>query len=221
MRSPFPGMDPYIESCGLWEDFHQNLMGEVYGSVARAVPERYVVRFGERSYVILVVEAEFRESFVEISLVRPERCLVTTIEVLSPSNKRFDSDGWHRYARKRQAHLEGKANLVEIDLLRGGLRMPMETDWPASPYYVLVCRTAEAPSCTVWPAFFHRPRPKLLVPLAPPDEDIILPLQPMVDAVYERSRYRVDISYHQPCRPPLDPSEVEWLQQRLCATAFD
>lgn len=22
MKSPFPGMDPYIEACGLWEGFH-------------------------------------------------------------------------------------------------------------------------------------------------------------------------------------------------------
>ncbi len=21
MKSPFPGMDPYIDACGLWEDF--------------------------------------------------------------------------------------------------------------------------------------------------------------------------------------------------------
>ena len=28
MKSPFPGMDPYIESCGLWEDFHYGLVGD-------------------------------------------------------------------------------------------------------------------------------------------------------------------------------------------------
>ena len=29
MRSPFPGMDPYIEACGLWGDFHQDLIGAI------------------------------------------------------------------------------------------------------------------------------------------------------------------------------------------------
>ena len=26
MKSPFPGMDPYIEACGLWGDFHSHLI---------------------------------------------------------------------------------------------------------------------------------------------------------------------------------------------------
>ena len=29
MRSPFPGMDLYIEESGLWEDFHQDLMRDI------------------------------------------------------------------------------------------------------------------------------------------------------------------------------------------------
>jgi hypothetical protein len=29
MRSPFPGMDPYIEASGVWEDFHHNLITEI------------------------------------------------------------------------------------------------------------------------------------------------------------------------------------------------
>ena len=29
MKSPFPGMDPYIEACGLWGDFHHELISEI------------------------------------------------------------------------------------------------------------------------------------------------------------------------------------------------
>ena len=29
MKSPFPGMDPYIEACGFWEDFHHGLIEQV------------------------------------------------------------------------------------------------------------------------------------------------------------------------------------------------
>src|SRR5260370_8570205 len=53
MRSPFWGMDPYIETCGLWEDFHHNLITEIQEALAAVVPERYVVRAGERSYIVL------------------------------------------------------------------------------------------------------------------------------------------------------------------------
>ena len=53
MNSPFPGMDPYIEGMGLWEDFHHNLITEIQGAISAALPDRYVVRTGERSYVVL------------------------------------------------------------------------------------------------------------------------------------------------------------------------
>ena len=54
MKSPFPGMDPYIEACGLWGDFHHDLISEIKHALAEAAPERYLVRAGERSYVVLV-----------------------------------------------------------------------------------------------------------------------------------------------------------------------
>src|SRR5688500_14024887 len=54
MSSPFPGMDPYIEECGLWEDFHPHLIEKIYEHLADVVPSRYLVRTGERSYLVLV-----------------------------------------------------------------------------------------------------------------------------------------------------------------------
>jgi hypothetical protein len=57
MKSPFPGMDPYIEECGLWADFHDDLVGEIKRALAAVLPERYLVRTGERSYVVLAESA--------------------------------------------------------------------------------------------------------------------------------------------------------------------
>ena len=54
MRSPFPGMDPYIEACGLWGDFHSHLIEKIGEKLADVAPEHYLVRTGERSYVVLV-----------------------------------------------------------------------------------------------------------------------------------------------------------------------
>jgi Protein of unknown function (DUF4058) len=265
MASPFPGVDPYIEACGLWEDFHAKLIAEIERALAPVLPKRYVVRAGERSYVVLapgaggaehpmepdipvvvrwpggrhqkktpgtavaepptapegpramlaLVESEFRETFLEIRELNPQHRLVTSIEVLSPSNKRQDSPGWAQYLRKRQALLAGHANLLEIDLLRCGQRMPMGDDWPDSPFYLLVAHKEESPRCAVWPAHFRYPLPEIPVPLAPPDHDVSLNLQPLIEAVYVRSRYDQDIDYRQPLRPPPSAEEAAWLKQHL------
>jgi len=241
MRSPFPGMDPFIESFGLWGDFHSKLIGELERSLSSLVPDRYVVRTGERAYVAIggpggdeghefqpdvalapergpeaggstiaatpgagepevapvlmlaQLQAEFREVFLEIHQTDPELRLVTGIELLSPSNKRRGTKGWRLYNRKRQTYLRGLAHFVELDLLRRGRRMPMAGRWPDSPYYLLVCRNEEAPRCTVWPAHFLRSLPPLSIPLAAPDPDITLALQPLVEAVYARSHYDRDL----------------------------
>ena len=162
-----------------------------------------------------LVKAEYREPYLEIRQVNPEHKLVTGIEVLSPSNKRYGSKGWRLYARKRLAYLGGRANFVEIDLLRRGRRMPMASKWPASPYYLLVCRKKKAPRCAVWPAGCMEPLPPIPIPLAAPDPDLSLDLQPLVEAIYARSRYERDIDYRRPLAQPLGPAEQAWLDERL------
>jgi hypothetical protein len=219
MKSPFPGMDPYIEANGLWEDFHAKLIGEIERGFSPAVPERYSVRLGERAYVVLADSefktTEYRETFIEIYESSPEQRLVTVIEVLSPSNKRYGTPAWELYQRKRQALLMGGANFVEIDLLQGGKRMPMLDPWPSSPYYILVARRENAANCRVRPAHFRRPSPSLSIPLAKPDPDVMLPLQPMIETIYARARYYRDIDYSKPVSPPFSPEEAAWLQQQL------
>ncbi len=260
MKSPFPGMDPYIEACGLWEDFHSHLIEKIHDLLAATVPEHYIVRTGERAYVVLAetegkdehsfqtdvgvttrtppppksaqgevaleepategepltlraqIATEYRETFIEIYELRLERRLITCVEVLSPSNKREDSLGWEQYLRKRQGLLLGTASLVEIDLLRGGQRLPMVDPWPRCPYTLLVARRERAPYCRVWPAYYHRPLPAIPVPLSKPDPDVSVDLQPLVEAIYARSRYDRDIDYTRPLAP-LQPEEVAWFQQ--------
>ena len=63
-------------------------------------------------------------------------------------------------------------------------------------------------------AHFLRPLPPIPTPLAPPDPDITLSLQPLVERVYARSYYDRDIDYRQPLHPPLNPAEAAWLEER-------
>ena len=268
MKSPFPGMDPYIEASGLWGDFHSHLIEKIGEKLADVAPQHYLVRTGERSYVVLVeseakksysflpdvrvsaprgrkktskkggtalaersgeaepvtmrafIQEEHREAFIEIYEANPDQRLVTSIEVLSPSNKRPGTEGWELYQRKRQSLLLGNVSLVEIDLLRGGQRMPMLDAWPESPYTLLVAR-ARADLCRVWPAHYRRPLPRIPVPLAKPDPDIPLDVQPMIDEIYDRFRYARSIDYRKPLNPPLDAAETGWLKQRLQSKRSD
>jgi hypothetical protein len=184
--------------------------GEARSSTPIASPSET----GEMTIQAFVIE-EHREAFIEIFEDDPDRQLVTCIEMLSPSNKRKKSRGRKLYLRKRQSLLLGTANLVEIDLLRGGHRMPMLGEWPDSPYTLLVCRQHRAPYCSVWRAHYREPLPVLPIPLLYPDPDIRIDLQPLIAAIYTRSRYQRDIDYRKPLDPPLPEADAAWLLKRL------
>ncbi len=152
------------------------------------------------------IQEEHREAFIEIYDANPSQRLVTSIEVLSPSNKRPGTEGWELYQRKRQSLLLGDVSLVEFDFLRGGQRMPMLDPWPECPYTLLVAR-AKTQLCRVWRAHHLRPLPPIPVPLTKPDQDIHLDIQPMIGEIYQRFRYRRSIDYAKPLSPPLDDAE--------------
>src|SRR5581483_2259371 len=163
------------------------------------------------------IAEHFRETFLEILEPRADEPLVTCIEVLSPSNKRRGGEGWELYLRKRQALLLGQANLVEIDLLRGGTKFPMRGPWPDSPYTLLVCRQPSAPTCKVVKALYRKRLLPLSIPVRPPDPDVTIDLQPMIELIYEVSRYDVTIDYRKPLDPPLPPEDAAWLAEALKA----
>lgn len=64
MPSPFPGMAPYIEACGLWGDFPDRLIGELERTLAAALPPRYVTRIRERTYIEWSVRGKTRRKRV-------------------------------------------------------------------------------------------------------------------------------------------------------------
>jgi hypothetical protein len=72
----------------------------------------------------LAMPVERREAYLVVCL-RETMEVVTILETLSPGNKRPDGDGRREYLEKRDAVLQSPTNLVELDLLRGGRRLPM------------------------------------------------------------------------------------------------
>ncbi len=51
-RSPFPGMDPYLESPAHWADFHARFINAVADAINDRVPDRYVARINEHVMAI-------------------------------------------------------------------------------------------------------------------------------------------------------------------------
>lgn len=160
------------------------------------------------------IEVE-RESYLEIR-DRQTRELVTVIELLSPSNKKRGTDR-DQFLAKRAALLDSDAHYVEIDLLRGGPRLPAE-GLPPCDYYALVSRTHERPAVDIWPCRLRQSLPTILIPLRAPDPDISLDLQAVVQAAYETGAYDYYLYENFP-QPPLSVEDQAWADELIKAAA--
>jgi hypothetical protein len=140
--------------------------------------------------------------------------VVTVIEVLSPSNKRRNGDGRREYLTKRVEILSSPTHLVELDLLRGGMRLPVVGALPPGDYYAIVSRVKRRPRCEVYAWTLRDSLPSIPIPLKPGDDDAIVPLQEVFDTVYQRARYDLSIKYDATLDPPLNESELELMTQQ-------
>ncbi len=160
------------------------------------------------------LEVEVRLVNVEVRQTGTNK-LVTAIEILSPVNKRSGPQR-EKYLRKRQELFRSDVHVMEIDLLRGGKRSPLEVSPPASPYYVTLGRANNRPQIDVWPIQLTDRLPRLPIPLMRPDPDVVLDLGVVVHEVYERGAYAKRIHYAQPVPPPeLTPEQQAWVTQLL------
>jgi hypothetical protein len=152
-----------------------------------------------------------RHSYLEIR-DREDRQLVAVLELLSPANKYAGPDR-EQYLAKRRQLLRSRAHLVEIDLLRGGPRMPLE-DLPDCDYCVLVSRAEERPRVGAWPLRLRDRLPVIPVPLRAPDPDARLDLQELLHRVYDGAGYGNYIYSGTP-HPRLPPADAARARQFL------
>lgn len=245
MPSPFPGMDPYLEGSfwsplhhSLAEEILRQLAPRLRPRYVALPEERFVVEIQDaRSHIYPdggVTSSEVAEPGghrlpLQLATVVPspvplvtveirstdQRQLVTTIEIVSPTNKR--GDGRREYLGKRQKVLRSSAHLVEIDLLRRGTRVPMEHPLPKAPYFVLVGRAGDRPMVDVWPVAFDQPLPTVPIPLRDGEPEIPLDLQEAFDRVYDLRGFDLLIDYTRPPEVGLDAIEAEQASRILTA----
>jgi hypothetical protein len=140
---------------------------------------------------------------------RVQRHLVTVLEVLSPTNKTPGADR-QLYLAKRRANQASRTHFVEIDLLRGGPRMPM-LEPPICDYCVLVSRQERWPFAGIWPIQLRESLPEIPIPLLDPDPDAKVDLQAVLQRVYDAARYQSSI-YEGVPEPPLSPTDAAWAE---------
>jgi hypothetical protein len=141
--------------------------------------------------------------------------LVTVIELLSPTNKYAGPDR-QQYLAKRRQILSSAVHFVELDLLRGGPRMPLE-GLPDCAYYALVSRFENRPVADLWPLHLPDPLPIIPIPLNEPHPAARVDLQAFLNQLYDAAGYG-DYIYSAEPRPHLTTEEAAWAQQCLRAT---
>ena len=139
--------------------------------------------------------------------------LVTSIEILSPVNKR--EPGLAAYRQKRQRLYQAGIHLIEIDLLRRGSRPISDTRVPVVPYLVMLTR-AHAGRTQVWPLALADTLPTIPVPLRQPDDDVLLDLSDTLQRVYDEAAYDLSIDYRSNPPPPVfQPVDQKWMRELL------
>jgi|SRR5579862_1743589 len=176
-------------------------------------PERMGQAAAKAPHVLqTLMEEHAPHAWVEIRDVSGRR-LVTTIEILSPWNKRGPGRG--EYLDKRRQMLRSTSHLIEIDLLRRGLRLPMKDPLPPGSYYVFVSRAEQRPMVQVWPIALDHPLPKVPVPLLQGDGDVTLDLQNCLPNVYDLGGFDLVLDYSKAPKVPLREEQAAWVAEAL------
>ncbi len=207
MPSPFPGMNPYLERDTVWSDFHSEYCKAIKKALVPQVQPEFYVKFNEHIYVHDGMR--LRVLFVEI-FDKEDNTLVTLIELLSPANKKKGADR-DQFLAKRWQILKSSVDYVEIDLQRGGPRLPME-GMPPCDYYVLVSRAADRPDMGLWPISLRKPLPIVPIPLPAPKKEVRLNLQELLHQAYDEAGY-ANYIYSGPPTPRLRADDARWAKR--------
>lgn len=255
MASPFPGMDPYLESH--WGDVHTSLVTYARDRLNKMLPrdlrarveERVVVEAPEEERrivpdvrihqlesagtkrgrmasgvatadpVVVLLDEETVERFIEIRDASKKHQVVTVIEVLSPTNER-PGKGQDEHLKKQYKLRSSGVSLVEIDLLRRGDRLlPFPVEHlrveQRTPYLVCVSRAWKPRQVELYPMALAEPLPTIQIPLRPTDPDAPLNLQQLIEQCYENGSYTDDIDYRAEADPPLEGDDSRWANDLL------
>ncbi len=264
MPSPFPGMDPYLESPALFPDLHDTFIVYLREVLNSQLPPPYYTGIATRVWVetserrivpdvdilrprpngngnprtgggcvavaeeveagaiqVSVEREEVREKFLEIYAQPGGERLVTTVEILSLSNKTPGAHGRKPYMLKQREVLDSQVHLVEIDLLRAGVHstavpLPeLHRRLAAFDYHVCTRRFDHPDDYFVFPIQLADRLPTIPIPLLPGSPSVRVDLQAVLERCYDVALYGRRARYREPAEPPLRVEQAAWAEQRL------
>lgn len=160
------------------------------------------------------ISSELKERYLEVRELGTD-AVVTVIELLSPKNKRVGT-GRLAYEEKRQRVLGSPAHLIELDLLRAPMPMPLRGSNLNWDYRILIGRSEQRPAAEPDGFDLQEPIPTFPLPLKADDAEPVVDLQSIFAGVYNRYGYGYRIDYRQPLPPPkLSKDKQQWVDQLL------
>ncbi len=241
MPTPFPGMDPYLERRGTWEDIHTPLILEIANALEPAIRPLHRIDIERRTYVTMLFEpespdassaaadiaepavprqcelpqpAQVTEHFVQIRDVITMD-VVTTIEVLSLDNK-LTPEGRQEYERQRLTLLGSSTNLVEIDLLRAGVPFPMRVvGGGRGDYRIIVSRAHLRPRADVYLFGVRDAIPSIPIPIERDKSEPMLNLNVILHHLYDRAGPDLLVDYRRAPEPPVADEDARWVAELI------
>jgi hypothetical protein len=211
MPSPFPGMDPYLERT--WRDVQGALVAFAREHLNRVLPGGLVARGdyredagGEKDRYLRVMSGDDGDELTRIEFV------FGSTHVLSAE----DAGAVSGNARNR---FSVPYNTLAIFLSRSAdwtmtLRPHDLPEGCRTPYGAWLRDPRFDHRLSVWPISLRDPLPVLPVPLPDLDGPVPLPLQELLDRVYDTGRYAAT-DYRRECVPPLAQDDATWADQLL------
>lgn len=195
------------------------------------VPDVWIAKGKKQNGMVAVLDADtplrvqvpaltLHEAYLTILDRQSGQNLVTVIEVVSPTNK-YAGPGRDSYLNKQQEILASKTHLVEIDLLRTGPHVLAVAEWMArgqAVYHYLACvnrAEGERDRFELYPRTLQQRLPRIAIPLADSDPDVVLDVQAALEKTYEMACYADRLEYSAPCVPPLSRKDQTWANQLL------
>lgn len=149
-KTPFPGMDPYLEHPSLWPDVHNRLIAALADAISPTVAPNYYVGVESRAYVIKPEGDRYIgrpdisvASPVPISTPTPTRIQTVTIDEASVLEVEFPfgDEITHYYLEIRAVQTHELITIIEILSPVNKIDKRGRTDYEQKRYDVIMSRT--------------------------------------------------------------------------------